>query len=186
MVKRKRGKAEKAKRQERQERQAGEIIPPAPPWFCRRLRHSAGRECAGKARCRRWRRLERRGLRMPGCLAGAVRAADSVQVCPFGPTCGGRLLSGLRRTVVSKEGFPDFGEGTPRTKPQMGLKCRPENLLSTLWGPGRRQEPGRRQASSRNSFPALNAAAVVQVPQDVRRVLGRRDVVESGRGESGR
>ena len=110
---------------------------------------------------------------MPVCLAGAVLTAVSVQVCPFGPTCGGRLLSGLRRTVVSKEGFPDFGEGTPRTKPQMGLKCRPENFLSTLWGPGRRQEPGRRQASSRNSLPALNAAAVVQVPQAVQCVFAQ-------------
>ena len=36
-----------------------EIIPPAPPCFRRRLRHSAGRECAGKARCRRWRNVRR-------------------------------------------------------------------------------------------------------------------------------
>ncbi len=50
-------------------------------------------------------RLKRQGLRMPECLAGAVRAVDSVQVCPYGPTCGGRLLSGFRRTVVSKEGI---------------------------------------------------------------------------------
>ena len=50
-------------------------------------------------------RSERQGLRMPECLAGAVRSADSVQVCPYGPTCGGRLLSGFRRTVVSKEGI---------------------------------------------------------------------------------
>ena len=46
---------------------------------------------------------------MPECLSGAARSADAVQVCPVGPTCGGRLLSGLRRTVVSKEGFPDDG-----------------------------------------------------------------------------
>ena len=52
---------------------------------------------------------ERLGLRMPECLSGAARSADAVQVCPVGPTCGGRLLSGLRRTVVSKEGFPDDG-----------------------------------------------------------------------------
>ena len=52
------------------------------------------------------------------CLAGAVRSADSVQVCPFGPTCGGRLLSGLRRTVVSKEGISGFLGGTPRSVSQ--------------------------------------------------------------------
>ena len=40
-------------------------------------------------------------------LAGAVRAADAVQVCPYGPTCGGRFLSGLRRAVVSKKGLQD-------------------------------------------------------------------------------
>ena len=50
-------------------------------------------------------RSERQGLRMPECLAGAVRSADSVQVCPYGPACGGRLLSGFHRTVVSKEGI---------------------------------------------------------------------------------
>ena len=50
-------------------------------------------------------RVERLGLRGVVCLAGAVRSADSVQVCPVGSTCGGRLLSGLRRTVVSKEGI---------------------------------------------------------------------------------
>ena len=53
-------------------------------------------------------RLERQELRMPECLAVAVLAASSVQVCPFGPTCGGRLLSGPRRTVVSKEGISRF------------------------------------------------------------------------------
>lgn len=40
---------------------------------------------------------------MPECSAGAVRSADAEQVCPVGPTCGGRLLSDLRRTVVSTE-----------------------------------------------------------------------------------
>ncbi len=42
------------------------------------------------------------------CLAGAVRSAVSVQVCPFGPTCGGRLLSDKGRTVVSKEKISRF------------------------------------------------------------------------------
>ena len=41
-------------------------------------------------------------------LAGAVRAADSVQVCAAAPTCGGRLLSDKCRTVVSKEGISGF------------------------------------------------------------------------------
>ena len=48
-----------------------------------------------------------------GGLADAVRAAYSVQVCPHGLTCGGRLLSGLRRTVVSKEGISRFLGMTP-------------------------------------------------------------------------
>ena len=53
-------------------------------------------------------RLERQELRMPECLAGAVRSAYSVQVCVAAPTRGGRLLSGLRRTVVSKDGISRF------------------------------------------------------------------------------
>ena len=55
-----------------------------------------------------------------------------------------------------------------------------EGRFSTLWGPGRRQEPGRRQARSRNSFPALSAAAVVQAPQIVQRVRRRRDCAVVG------
>ena len=49
---------------------------------------------------------------MPESLACAVRSADSVQVCAAAPTCGGRLLSGLRRTVVSKEGISRFLGGS--------------------------------------------------------------------------
>ena len=52
--------------------------------------------------------LERQELRMPECLAGAVRSAYAVQVCAAAPTCGGRLLSGLRRTVVSKDEISRF------------------------------------------------------------------------------
>ena len=37
--------------------------------------------------------------------AGAVRAAQSVQVCPFGPTCGGRPLLPLRGISGIKEGI---------------------------------------------------------------------------------
>ena len=100
-----------------------EIIPPAPPWFClpaSPVRRGGGeREDYGQKEGRRGRksrkaasqrsgergRLEEcsRRLRTPGGLAGAVRSADAVQVCAAAPTCGGRLLSGLRRAVVSKE-----------------------------------------------------------------------------------
>ena len=143
---------------------------------------------------------------MPECLADTVRAADSVQVCAAAPTCGGRLLSGLRRTVVSKERISRcfFGGG----ENVESCPCRPENVLSTLWGTratsGARADDGKQPeftsgvkrsrrraslvsaqrvlckraaaalwrrkrspepttASSRNSLPALSAAAVVQV-----------------------
>ena len=56
-------------------------------------------------------------------LADAVLTADSVQVCPFGPTCGGRLLSGLRRTVVSKEGLPDFWGGNTEVRGANAIRC---------------------------------------------------------------
>ena len=60
---------------------------------------------------------------MPGILADAVRAADSVQVCPHGPTCGGRLLSGLRRTVVSKERISRcFGRNTELSAAKVNRK----------------------------------------------------------------
>ena len=67
--------------------------------------------------------LERQGRRMPGCLSDTVRAAVSVQVCPYGPTCGGRLLSGLRRTVVSKEGLPDFWGGNTEVRGANAIRC---------------------------------------------------------------
>ena len=76
-----------------------------------------------------------------------------------------------RRTVVSKDGFPDCWGETSR-----GRKGKPKNSLSTLWGPRpvfRRSR--RRQASSRNSLPALNAAAVVQAAHPVQCVLRKRD-----------
>ena len=122
----------KRRKAERQERHAGEIIPPAPPCFPPKAAPfggaSAGMQSAlpnpGGS-------LERRGLRKPWSLAGAVRAADAVQVCPFGPTCGGRLLSDKCRTVVLKEGISRcFGGGIVEVRP-----CSPEGHLSTLWGP---------------------------------------------------
>ena len=61
-------------------------------------------------------RLERQELRMPECLAGAVLAADSVQVCAAAPTCGDRLLPGLRRTVVSKERISRFFWGNSEVR----------------------------------------------------------------------
>ena len=56
-------------------------------------------------------------------LADAVLTAVSVQVCPYGPTCGGRLLSGLRRTVVSKEGLPDFWGGNTEVRGANAIRC---------------------------------------------------------------
>ncbi len=58
------------------------------------------------------------------------------------------------------------------------------SLLSTLWGPGRHQEPGRRKARSRNSFPALNAAAVVQALPAVQRILRKRELAILRQGKS--
>ena len=49
---------------------------------------------------------------------------------------------------------------------------------------GRHQESAPTAARSRNSLPALNAAAVVQVPQAVQRVLRKRDVVKAGRSNA--
>ena len=75
--------------------------------------------------------------------------------------------------------FPDF----LREHRGQGRNCSPERVLSTHWGPGRRQESGRRQARSRNSLPALSAAAVVQVPQSEQRVLRKRETAAAGRLE---
>ena len=53
------------------------------------------------------------------CLAGAVRAADSVQVCAAAPTCGGRHGFRRGRIRVSKEEISSFFEGTPRAGAQL-------------------------------------------------------------------
>ena len=58
-----------------------------------------------------------------------------------------------------------------------GGECRLEGRHSTLWGPGRRQEPGRRQAGSRNSLPSLSVAAVVQAMPSAQCVLRKRTCV---------
>ena len=178
-------KAEKAGREERQERHAGEIIPPAPPCFClpaSPVRQAGAGGKAGRVAKdgRKYGKAMQRGLE---CLAGSVRAAYSVQVCAAAPTCGGRLLSDKSRTVVSKEIFPDCYRRRNRpsvvesisVQPPGRGKCLPECCLPTLWG------PGRRQASSRNSLPALNAAAVVQAKQSAQRVLCKRDMTDAGR-----
>ena len=93
-----------------------------------------------------------------GGLADAVRAAYSVQVCPHGLTCGGRLLSGLRRTVVSKEGISRFlGDDT---------KChesKPKSVLLTL---GEKQtddvEPDRKTTEEASPFPQKAAGRTRQ------------------------
>ena len=112
------------------------------------------------------------------CLADSVRAADSVQVCPFGPTCGGRRLSGLRRTVVSKEEISRcFGGNTEACshmqtgRPSPNAQG-PATCLQTVAPTG---------ISSRNSLPALNAMPVVQAEQAVQRVLRKRDCAFVGR-----
>ena len=111
-------------------------------------------------------------------MAGVVRSADSVQVCPVGPTCGGRLLSGLRRTVVSKEeisrcfgGNIEAGSHMQTGRPSPNARG-PATCLQTVAPTG---------ISRRDSFPPLNAMPVVQVPQAERRVLRKRDVADSGR-----
>ena len=93
--------------------------------------------------------LERRELRIPGSLAGVVRAADAVQVCAAAPTCGGRLLSGLRRTVVSKEGISRFlGDDT---------KCHESKPKSVLLPLGEKQtddvEPDRKTTEEASPNP---------------------------------
>ena len=98
--------------------------------------------------------LERRGLRKPWSLAGAVRTADAVQVCPFGPTYGGRLLSDKCRTVVLKEGISRcFGGGIVEVRP-----CSPEGHLSTLWGP-RATSGARADGAKQAEFTSAVSAA---------------------------
>lgn len=68
--------------------------------------------------------LERQLCKARKGLAGAVRSADAVQVCPFGPTCGGRRLSDRSRTGVSKEGISGyFGGNTESRAAKAGRKA---------------------------------------------------------------
>ena len=148
----------------------GEIISPGPPCFRRRLRPRRG----GSVQAMRVAEAmsDRGRLRMPECLAGAVRSADAVQVCASAPTCGGRLLSGLRRTLVSKDGFPDVLEGTPRASSHMQTGRSSLNAL----GPATcLQAVAPTGISRRDSLPALSAAAVVQAAHSVQCVSWRRD-----------
>ena len=83
---------------------------------------------------------------------------------------------------VKGRDFQMFGEGPPGQGRIWGANADRKAVLSTLWGP----RPDFRQsaptvASSRNSLPALNAAAVVQVTQTVQRVLRKRDVAVLGK-----
>ena len=102
-----------------------------------------------------------------------------MQVCPFAPACGGRLLSDKCRTVVSKDGISRcFGEGdTEGRAAKADRKARfqrsgPAACLQAVAPTG---------ISRRDSLPPLNAMPVVQVSQAVQRVLRNRDVVDAGR-----
>ena len=118
-----------------------EIIPPRTPLFLPPgFAGSAGQD---------EREDYARGQGGGGGLADAVRAAYSVQVCPHGLTCGGRLLSGLRRTVVSKEGISRFlGDDT---------KCHESKPKSVLLPLGEKQtddvEPDRKTTEEASPFP---------------------------------
>ena len=136
-------------RQERQKRHAGEIIPrqsrdkpPAPPWFRRRLRRSAGRECGCRTSC-------------GGRALGKVGTADAGVLGGRGSVCGRSAGVSLRthlRWPTPVRPLPDSRvKGRDfrmfcwrRTRldvielisvQQPGGKCLPENRLSTLWGP---------------------------------------------------
>ena len=70
------------------------IIPPAPPWFFQLLVEDGGNAVRGA--------LNGKGRGVtprPEGSADSVRAAQSVQVCPFGPTCRGRPLFPLREST---------------------------------------------------------------------------------------
>ena len=100
---------ERRKRQRRQERHAGEIIPPAPPCFCLPVSpvRQGGSTDAGRV-VEKGRKVGKTGLRRPGSLAGAVRSADSVQVCPHGPTCGADSCPACAGQSYQRKGFPDI------------------------------------------------------------------------------
>ena len=120
-----------------------------------------------------WRGAERwsgKGRRLPRSegSASAVRAAASVQVCAAAPTCGGRLLSGLRRTVVIKEGISGWlGESEGKALVQRAEVplvfpfCRlsaPEGTRPAFRPPGRRNEAAaihlRRRTPEHRAGPA--------------------------------
>ena len=72
--------------------------------------------------------------------------------------------------------FQMLGERISRADSQ----CRPDGPLSTLRETRRHQESGRRQASSRDSLPASNAAAVVQEVKAIQRILRKRAAADRG------
>ena len=179
-------KAEKAEREERQERQKGRKdrkagkacggnnsprTPLFPPEGC--------------AIGGRWRE-EQGKLRKMGACQGKLRAAESLGWLRSGcwtqcrcvlsdPPAVADSCPAFAGQSCQRKGFPDFYRRRNRpsvvesisVQPPGRGQCLPQGRLSTLWGPGRRQEPGRRQASSRNLLPALNAAAVVRAKQSV-------------------
>ena len=124
-------------------------------------------------------RSERQLLRGVGAWLGAVRAADAVQVCALRPPAVADSCPACAGQSCQRMGFPDvLGEETPKADRQIQTGKR---FLNALGPAGDIRSPRRRQASSRNSLPALNAAAVVQVSQLVQRILYKRNVADAGR-----
>ena len=203
-------------RQKRQERHAGEIIPPPAPLFPPMAAPSAGWERAGKTRCRkqagRWKGRGCEGwcawqaLFGPRtqCRCALLRPPAVADSCPT-----------KSRTVVSTDGIsrcflgehrgqfrkcrpesilpplspgdmgslPDMLEGTPRAGSPMP-SGRPS--LNALGPATCLQAVAPTEASSRNSLPALNAAAVVQAMQTVQCVLRKWDMADAERFNVGR
>ena len=113
---------------------------------------------------------ERQGLRIPECLAGAVRAADSVQVCALRPPAVADSCPACAGQSCQRMGFPDVGGGETSSV----AKANRKEFSQRSGERERHQELAPTAANSRNSLPALNAVAVVQVRQLVQSVLRKR------------
>ena len=111
--------------------------------------------------------------------ARRFRAAKSVQACAAAPACGWPTDVSLRATSVCFEVITRFlreSVGSTLWKAFVGMNCcfsklwrafvcNETNLSQRSGAPGRFRAARPTAASSRNSFPALNAADVVQVPR---------------------
>ena len=171
----------RGERQKRQERHAGEIIPPAPPCFRRRLRHSAGR---GARRQRAF--AETAGVRkgrdcegwLPG-WGGSGRGLSGRCALSRPPAVADTDSGHAGISVRRRKGFPDV-EG--RIEGRFAHADR-ENPLSTLWGT--RATSGIRPTAGKqpDSLPASSAAAV-QVVQVVTCELRKRDAAKAGRSSN--